>query len=802
MNRLSSPITSIRPHYQIVVVGSGYGGAIAASRLARAGQQVCLLERGKELQPGEYPRTSWELRRQVQMDFPKRHRGSRTGLYDFRINREIHALAGCGLGGTSLINANAASPPLRGVFDDHWPAALRADVDNLLGQDFRRAEDMLKPTPYPEHFPRLPKLVAHEQCAEALGETFYRVPINVTFEDGTNHVGVDQQACKLCGDCITGCNHAAKNTLLMNYLPDARNHGVVIFTQVQVRRIEREGNHWLVFYRLLGFGREKFDPPEMFVSADVVILGAGSLGSTEILLRSKAAGLPLSDRLGQRFTGNGDFIGFSYNSDVRVDGVGYGKRKPEGRDPVGPCITGIIDMREGKGRTVDEGMIIEDGTVPGPMASRLLPFGLAAASVPLGRDTDRGFGDFLRELWRQLVGFVLGPYYGAVRHTHQFLSASHDDAGGRMYLEDDRLRIDWPGAGQQPSFERLNQSMFQAARALGGTYIKHPLWRRVLGKDVITSHPLGGCTMAEDAAGGVVNDRNQVFESGTAVHEGLYVMDGAVVPRSIGINPLMTISSLAERSTRLLARNRGWQIDYTLPSRPKDPPRQAHVGLQFTENMAGHFSTAFTDELPPLTLTPAYFQAERQGIEEQASFAFVLTVLSEDLDAFLADPNHEGHSVGTVVAPTLSPHPLLVTGGGFRLFPPLPDRPKTHPVIYHFKLTTRQGRRYRYDGFKLACRAWGNGPWGDTSTMYFQLREGHEAGGPVVGTGITRLKFLKWLVQLTTTRANNAPSRWELFKQTMRFNLWFAGSMIKIYGWRVIFPGRKKRRFRPSYACD
>ncbi len=119
MIRLSSPITSIRPHYQIVVVGSGYGGAIAASRLARAGQQVCLLERGKELQPGEYPRTSWELRRQVQMDFPKRHRGSRTGLYDFRINREIHALAGCGLGGTSLINANAASPPLRGVFDDH-----------------------------------------------------------------------------------------------------------------------------------------------------------------------------------------------------------------------------------------------------------------------------------------------------------------------------------------------------------------------------------------------------------------------------------------------------------------------------------------------------------------------------------------------------------------------------------------------------------------------------------------------------------------------------------------------------------
>src|SRR5579862_6354382 len=106
MRRLSLPIERIKKHYTVVVVGSGYGGAIAASRMARAGQTVCLLERGKELQPGEYPNTLVEATREMQADTPIGHEGSHTGLYDLRINKEINVVLGCGLGGTSLINAN------------------------------------------------------------------------------------------------------------------------------------------------------------------------------------------------------------------------------------------------------------------------------------------------------------------------------------------------------------------------------------------------------------------------------------------------------------------------------------------------------------------------------------------------------------------------------------------------------------------------------------------------------------------------------------------------------------------------
>ena len=107
----------------------------------------------------------------------------------------------------------------------------------------------------------LNKLQALEKSANFLQEKFYRPPIEVTFKDGINHVGVPQQACKVCGDCVSGCNYAAKNTLIMNYLPDAKNHGAEIYTQVAVRRIERQDGRWLVYYRVLEAGREKFGAP-------------------------------------------------------------------------------------------------------------------------------------------------------------------------------------------------------------------------------------------------------------------------------------------------------------------------------------------------------------------------------------------------------------------------------------------------------------------------------------------------------------------------------------------------------------
>ena len=120
--RLSSPASAMRPAYDVVVVGSGYGGGVAASRLSRAGQRVCVIERGKEFLTGEFPSRLPELRRELQLNGGKMRSGSRTGLFDFRLGTDIHVLLGCGLGGGSLINAGVALKPDDRVFaDPAWP---------------------------------------------------------------------------------------------------------------------------------------------------------------------------------------------------------------------------------------------------------------------------------------------------------------------------------------------------------------------------------------------------------------------------------------------------------------------------------------------------------------------------------------------------------------------------------------------------------------------------------------------------------------------------------------------------------
>ena len=159
---------------------------------------------------------------------------------------------------------------------------------------------------------------------------------------------------------------------------------------------------------------------------------------------------------------------------------------------------------------------------------------------------------------------MLGAYKGATRNTLFVLLMSHDRSEGRMYLDGDRLRVQWPGIGREPQFRMADETLFAMSQALGGTYVPNPVWNDVTHRSLATGHPLGGCAMAEDAAGGVVDHRGQVFtgEPGGGLHDGLFVMDGAVVPTALGVNPLLTIAALAERSCALLTEQAGWTIDY------------------------------------------------------------------------------------------------------------------------------------------------------------------------------------------------------------------------------------------------
>ncbi|WP_299203837.1 GMC family oxidoreductase N-terminal domain-containing protein [uncultured Amphritea sp.] len=778
MKPIALPLDEIKPHYDVVVIGSGYGGGIAASRMARAGKRVCLLERGREILVGEFPDTANEVFKDIQFHTAAGHIGSRIGLFDIHVNEQQNVVVGCGLGGTSLINANVSLEPDPDVFeDDCWPPEILQHKDSFLKEGYQRAREMLKPTRYPDDWPALAKLEAHKTSAAAMNQPFCRTPINVTFHDtdsGLNHVGVEQQACTNCGDCVSGCNYGAKNTTRMNYLPDAWNHGAEIFCQTDVRYLQKTNTGWLINYQEVEVGREKFDATTLFIRADIVVVCAGTLGSNEILLRSRDQGLAMSGQLGKGFSGNGDILGFGYNCDQTINGIGFGNLPPTDRQPVGPCITSVIRTDE---TDWHQRMIIEEGSLPGAIGN-FLPTALAAAADLIGEDTDSGVLDTLQEKARITDSMFRGPYHGAINNTQTYLIMSHDKGDGQAELINDRLRIRWPDVGQQENFAAGNNNLLKATAALGGKYVANPLWTPLFKQSLVTVHPLGGCNMAANGSLGVVNHKGQLFNgTGTSVYEDLYVSDGSVIPTSLAVNPLLTISAISERCCALIAADRGWSIDYTLPSAPVNPHPSKKLGLSFTESMKGRFSRVAAAEETLTTYKNAAINGSATPME------FLLTIHSHDLETMLHSEDHAAQISGTVTCPALSDKPLSVSEGNFNLFEQMPSPPDTRHMIYSMQLTSETGELFYFKGYKLIK----NDPnalhiWADTSTLYVSVYKGVDASGPLAGKGILHIMPADFAVQMTTMEVTNAENVEERLKAIARFGKFFAGILYENYG--------------------
>jgi cholesterol oxidase len=254
----------------------------------------------------------------------------------------------------------------------------------------------------------------------------------------------------------------------------------------------------------------------------------------------------MSKCVGHRFSGNGDLLGFAYDTGRPVHSVGMGHRPPPPEErAVGPTITGMINLDDGH---PDGGFLIEDGAMPGAVGS-LLPGAFALAAPTIGTRPPGGRLAEIRRSVREGAGTLQGPYAGPLDRSFAYLVMSTDDHHGELCLQGDTVRIRWPNVADRPVFRRHNDVLVRATTALDGTYVPDPVWSGPFGHSLITVHPLGGCVMADTAEDGVVNHLGQVFRScsGTKPYETLYIADGSIVPLPLGVNPLLTISALAER---------------------------------------------------------------------------------------------------------------------------------------------------------------------------------------------------------------------------------------------------------------
>ena len=532
----AAPPRNVPWDFDAVVVGSGYGASICAARLAmarRPGVRLAVIERGKEWVPGTFGDTLNKKLGESRFRLlgPRRNTVSNpVGLVNVVQNDEVNVLSGNGLGGSSLINANVAIRPDRECFERmRWPAALR-DRAVLDPYYDRAAWELGVQTECVDHTLKAKAQRLAAQRLAGCGANFEMASLTITRATGCgvvfNRQGIRQRGCIDCGDCASGCNVGAKNTLAMNYLPLARRYGAEIYTHTEVCRVQKLDGYYRVYFKTYTPGRRgRYEEHTGSVTSRLVILGAGSLGTCEILLRSRGCGMELSNRVGQQWTMNGDAIGFVRKSQNETRSAGVSAYPNRGQ-LVGPTIQ--TNLTYPARAEVARRVLIQESSAPRAYANAL-------GALMLDMDMDQ---------------------------TLILLGMGHDGASGRVTLRDDGLaQVKWPGI-KESAYRRLIRSEFaRVAEAHGGKY----KYLRVFGDNYITVHPLGGCAMADDPRCGVTDDFGRVFDPrdqgmietlpgfrapgrpGAPVHQGLYVADGSLIPDSIGCNPLLTISALAER---------------------------------------------------------------------------------------------------------------------------------------------------------------------------------------------------------------------------------------------------------------
>lgn len=792
--RLSSSLSTLKPSYDIVIIGSGYSSGVAASRFARAGRSVCVLERGFERWPGQYPHTAANATKEYGVSGHVAGRsvrvGKNAGLYQTFKGEGQDVFLGCGLGGTSLINAGvwlrADAKVLEGP---EWPTEIR---QGELEAYYERAEQMFQPTSFPSTHQTPAKFDALELQARNLGlqGLFYRPPLTTFFGEGMNTAGVHMKASIGSGNECTGTNDGSKNSVLVTYLADAWARGAELFCGVDVQYIKKrkqEGGYVVFFETRSASGTKKlawviavstafssfhslhlYDSRLTSKQRELVILGAGAIGTPSILLRSRLHGLSASPLLGQRISGNGDRLTFAYNCSRELNSIGR-----EHSSVCGPTITGCIDLRSSTfiADNVRNGFVIQDGAIPevlAPVIQMLLETHTVGPPSRL-HNTRRG-------TLARIKSWLFGPYTnkGSVRRTMVFLTMSHDEDNATMTLENGDVVLRWEGASEMRTAQ-VDSMLRKMVNSLGGILVKSPL---------MTVHPLGGAVMSSDETGlgGVVNHRGELFAGcGGEMHEGMFCVDGSIVPTSLGkfpsrnpsqeevvlitsqgVNPCATITALAERTCDLIIQEHGWSVDEDMNGELDlfgDPPYSRHSGkevrlddsasgdmsqgVQFDETMHGHIHIG--SDIAEFTT------AENVVKTASSSARLTLTVDARHTDGYW----YAGSTAGTFSCSVLSPDPFIITSGSVDFFSVDEDVADAKQLAYRLELLSTTGSTYTFHGFKQidpSITLSVGRTWCATTTLYTTITA---SDGSLTGRGILHLSFRAFTAEILSLKALN-----------------------------------------------
>ena len=509
--------------YDVIVVGSGFGGSVSALRLAEKGYRVLVLEKGRRYRPEDFPRTNWDLRKSVWMPRLGLH-----GIWGLTLLRHVFVLHGVGVGGGSLNYCNNLLAPPDAVLNrpgwgpGRWKERLAAHYDTarrMLGAN---------PSPTVGRADRMLQEIGKEIRGE---DTFHVNDVGVFFGEPGKRVrdpyfngrGPERTGCTFCGACMTGCREGGKNTLDKNYLYLAEVLGAAIIPETEVMGVRpAAGGYEVATRRTSGLRREM-----RTFSAPRVVLSGGVMGTVKLLLRCRRSGLlpRLSDRLG-------DFV--RTNSEALVGAVA--------RD---------------RNADFSDHLSINSGIYPDE-ATHVEVVRFARGSDLMG---------LITTLLADGGGCMPRPvrYLGTViRHPLDFLRSLNPMGWGArtpillvMQTTDSHLRLDYrprwhrlggcsmntrlaPGAAPIPSYIPVaNEIARRLAERIDGRPVSS--WPEVLLDVPTTAHILGGAVMGETPEQGVVGFDGQVHG-----YRGLYVVDGSNVPVNLGVNPSLTITAMAE----------------------------------------------------------------------------------------------------------------------------------------------------------------------------------------------------------------------------------------------------------------